>query len=439
MITYYSYIIVWGIVFFIILLSFQQKLNHKAKRTYMNILFWTLFFAAFFPLILSYMEFKWALLTCFAASLILVFITTNRKQPGERESAETSSILETSGLQRLLNIFIAFFKSRHREKAFSEAIKETFDNTVTLKAKPDYYRIEEEKNGDNSIAELHKTDTIIATKKESEEEIKEKAKKEEAKKETKEEIKAERKQESKQEKTAGVLVPIKSSFRAVPAVQSVSGYGHNNAGNADINTHCLSKEDSNITTSDITIKGVDVTDLINAGFEAIDNNDQSLAVNYFKEVLKRSTDIDINILVISELLLINKEKDDNIIEKGVDVTELVNLGYEAKDNNDYVSAMNYFKEVLKKSTDINIKILVLSELLVIHKETGQYGEMAAIIKDFITRENKELNERLLDNYQKIIKYLLFVEEVLNRTGQTGIPYYDVPDLIKVQAQKILKS
>lgn len=134
---------------------------------------------------------------------------------------------------------------------------------------------------------------------------------------------------------------------------------------------------------------------------------------------------------------VNERKEAYPMDDEVMVNEIIDRAFRAKERGDYIRAIQLFKTVLKKSRDVSIKGVVLSEMLVLFKKQGKYLEGARIIDDFL-KEEDSFTPSLMDHFHTLSRYLRKLDELLVKAQCPDIPYDQVSALIRVQAEKILK-
>ncbi len=119
------------------------------------------------------------------------------------------------------------------------------------------------------------------------------------------------------------------------------------------------------------------------------------------------------------------------------VYEIIDRAFKAKEGGDYSRAIQLFNTVLKKSRDVSVKGLVLSEMITLFKGLGKYLEGARFIDDFL-EEEEGFRPSLREHFQLISSYLRKIDELLVKAQCPDIPYDQVSPLIRARAEKLFR-
>jgi len=118
---------------------------------------------------------------------------------------------------------------------------------------------------------------------------------------------------------------------------------------------------------------------------------------------------------------------------------LVNSAYQAKEKDELTLATELFSEVLSRTDDINLKGMALTELIFLYRDQGRYLEAADMIGEFLAGHSSSLEPTLSRYYRQMFAYMQTVDELLKKAKSPGLPFPQVPHLIKMSAEKVLKE
>lgn len=120
------------------------------------------------------------------------------------------------------------------------------------------------------------------------------------------------------------------------------------------------------------------------------------------------------------------------------VHDILERAFKAKEGGDYNRAIQLFHTVLKKSEELSIRGIILSEMISLFKKQGTYLEGAKTIDEFLERE-KGLRPSLEEHFHSLSRYLRRLDELLTKAQCPGIPYDQVSALIRTRAENMLKE
>ncbi len=119
--------------------------------------------------------------------------------------------------------------------------------------------------------------------------------------------------------------------------------------------------------------------------------------------------------------------------------ELFESAFQARKECNYELAVEILRRSLDGTIDIFLKGLIYTELVFLYKETGKYLEAAEMVKSFISESGAVLAPSLVRQFTSLTNYLQTIDQLLRKAEQPEIPYSQVPRLIKLRAEKLLKE
>lgn len=144
------------------------------------------------------------------------------------------------------------------------------------------------------------------------------------------------------------------------------------------------------------------------------------------------------VLIQRDLEVSDGRKEALLMDTKEIVHDIIERAFLAKDSGDENRAIQLFQTVLKKSEDISMKGIILSEMISLHKKQGTYLEGARAIDDFLKRE-KDLRPSLEEHFRSLASYLRRLDELLIKAQCPGIPYNQVSAVIRTRAESMLKE
>ncbi len=126
-------------------------------------------------------------------------------------------------------------------------------------------------------------------------------------------------------------------------------------------------------------------------------------------------------------------------QQDVSYNELFEVAFQARKEGNYELAVEYLRRSLEGTTDIYLKGLIYTELVFLYKEMGKYLEAAGMIQGFISENGAMLAPALVGQFASLVNYLQALDQLLKKAEQPEIPYSQVPRLIKMRAEKLLKG
>lgn len=126
-------------------------------------------------------------------------------------------------------------------------------------------------------------------------------------------------------------------------------------------------------------------------------------------------------------------------EQCFDFQGLINNAFHAKDEKNFSLAVNLFKKALSQTTDVSLKCMIYTEFVFIYKEMGKYLEAAGLIEGFLLENDSSLSHSLRLHFEKVVQHLLVLDELLKKAEHPDLPFSQVPNLIKIKAEKIFQD
>ncbi len=128
-----------------------------------------------------------------------------------------------------------------------------------------------------------------------------------------------------------------------------------------------------------------------------------------------------------------------MLHRELTYSELFQSAFQARKECNYELAVEILRRALDGTIDILLKGLIYTELVFLYKETGKYLEAAEMIQSYISENGAALAPSLIRQFKSLINYLQTVDQLLKKAEQPEIPYSQVPRLIKLRAEKLLKD
>lgn len=119
--------------------------------------------------------------------------------------------------------------------------------------------------------------------------------------------------------------------------------------------------------------------------------------------------------------------------------ELIESAFQAREEGNYELAADKLRQSLEGTADLALKGMIYTELVFLYKEMGKYLEAAGMIQGFISENGAALDPPLVRQFTSLVNYLQTVDQLLKKAEQPGAPYSQVPRLIKLRAEKLLKE
>ena len=119
--------------------------------------------------------------------------------------------------------------------------------------------------------------------------------------------------------------------------------------------------------------------------------------------------------------------------------KLISRAFQAKEEKDYALAAENFKAALSLTGDVSIKGMIYTEFVFIYKEMGKYLEAADLVEKFLSESGSLLSASLRIHFEKVIKYLQTIDELLKKAEHPDPAFSQIPHLIKIRAEKIFQE
>ncbi len=121
------------------------------------------------------------------------------------------------------------------------------------------------------------------------------------------------------------------------------------------------------------------------------------------------------------------------------ISDLIDLSFQCKEENDYLLAKEYLLAVIYKSDNINVKKIACMEAVYLYKIMGKYQEAKQLAEVFISREGKYMPHEEIQHYHFLASYLKYLDKFLKQVGKEGISFDIVPGLINNSALKLSRE
>ncbi len=143
--------------------------------------------------------------------------------------------------------------------------------------------------------------------------------------------------------------------------------------------------------------------------------------------------------LLAEVIRAQRKEAALLPEKGLDVKGLIHNAFRAKDEKKFPLAVDILKAALSQTADISLKGMIYTEFVFIYKEMGKYLEAAGLIEGFLLESGSSLSHSLRHHFRKTIQYLHALDDLLKKAGHTDLSFSQVPNLIKIKAEKIYQN
>ena len=121
------------------------------------------------------------------------------------------------------------------------------------------------------------------------------------------------------------------------------------------------------------------------------------------------------------------------------ISDLIDLSFQSKEENDYLLAKEYLLAVINKSDNINVKKVACIEAVYLYKKMGKYQEAKQLVEVFISREGKYMPHEEIQHYHFIAIYLKYLDKFLKQVGKEGMSFDKIPGLINNSALKLSRE
>lgn len=128
-----------------------------------------------------------------------------------------------------------------------------------------------------------------------------------------------------------------------------------------------------------------------------------------------------------------------LTEETVVLDDLINGAFQAKKENNLKLAMEQFKSALNLVEDSSLEGLIYTELVYLYREMGQYLEAAKLAETFAVENISTLPPALSAQFERLAAYLKKIDELLGSAKLPNLPFSQVPHLIKLRAEEVLKE
>mgnify|MGYP000887233814 CR=1 FL=1 len=128
-----------------------------------------------------------------------------------------------------------------------------------------------------------------------------------------------------------------------------------------------------------------------------------------------------------------------LTDRRINFQELINSAFQAKEEKNFALAVERFKSALSLSKDISVKGMIYTEFVFLYKEMGKYLEAAGLVEGFLLENSSSMSQSLRLHFEKVVRYLLTLDELLKKAGQPDLPFSQIPHLIKVKAEKVFQD
>lgn len=119
--------------------------------------------------------------------------------------------------------------------------------------------------------------------------------------------------------------------------------------------------------------------------------------------------------------------------------ELIERAFQAREEKKYELAVEHLRQSLAGTTDIHLKGLIYTELVFLYKEMGKYLEAAGMVQGYIAENGAVLAPSLMRQFASMVNYLQTIDQLLKKAEKPEIPYSQVPRLIKLRAENLLRE
>jgi hypothetical protein len=119
--------------------------------------------------------------------------------------------------------------------------------------------------------------------------------------------------------------------------------------------------------------------------------------------------------------------------------ELINAAFQAKEDNNIALAIELFQSALDYVEDISIRGMICTELVFLFRERGRYADAARLMEDFLAKNISFLSPALYSQFKRLVSYLQKLNELLIELEQPNLPFSQVPPQLKLSAEQALKE
>lgn len=119
--------------------------------------------------------------------------------------------------------------------------------------------------------------------------------------------------------------------------------------------------------------------------------------------------------------------------------ELINAAFQAKEDNNIALAIELFQSALDYVEDISIRGMICTELVFLFRERGRYADAAKLMEDFLAKSVSFLSPALYSQFKRLVSYLQKLNELLIELEQPNLPFSQVPPQLKLSAEQALKE
>ncbi len=145
------------------------------------------------------------------------------------------------------------------------------------------------------------------------------------------------------------------------------------------------------------------------------------------------------LFLISEGIKAQRKEVTLLTENKFDFQGLIDSAFQAKEEKNFPLAVEKFKAALSQTRDVSLKGMIYTEFVFLYKEMGKYLEAAGLIEGFLLENGSSLSASLRRHFEKVVQYLLTIEELLKKTEHPDLPFSQIPQLIKIRAEKIFQE
>jgi len=119
--------------------------------------------------------------------------------------------------------------------------------------------------------------------------------------------------------------------------------------------------------------------------------------------------------------------------------ELINAAFQAKEDNNIALAIERFQSALDYVEDSSIRGMICTELVFLFREHGRYADAAKLMEDFLAKNVSFLSPALYSQFKRLVSYLQKLNELLIELEQPNLPFSQVPPHLKLSAEQALKE
>ncbi len=119
--------------------------------------------------------------------------------------------------------------------------------------------------------------------------------------------------------------------------------------------------------------------------------------------------------------------------------ELINAAFQAKEDNNIALAIELFQSALEYVEDSSIKGMICTELVFLFRERGRYADAAKLMEGFLAKNVSFLSPDLYSQFKRLVSYLQKLNELLIELEQPNLPFSQVPPHLKLSAEQALKE